>query len=154
MFHYKLLYILFAQYVFIYTLYFSYIFSCCFILSNKLRKKRWVKMLFLDFPFLRYMYNNMYGGHWGDHRRRRFGDFRSQSFCQVAASGSRQGAFMECQTCYNLYGCCSLIFFRLKETFSNKAGWDVCWGSEGEVFVFVFVFFFNIYFCEEMMLLS
>ena len=51
-----------------------------------------------------YMYNNMYGGHWGDHRRRRFGDFRSQSFCQVTASGSRQGAFMECQTCYNLYG--------------------------------------------------
>ena len=72
-------------------------------------------MLFLDFPFLRYMYNNMYGGHWGDHRRRRFGDFRSQSFCQVTASGSRQGAFMECQTCYNLYGCCSLNFFDLRK---------------------------------------
>lgn len=144
MFHYKLLYILFAQYVFIYTLYFSYIFSCCFILSNKLRKKRWVKMLFLDFPFLRYMYNNMYGGHWGDHRRRRFGDFRSQSFCQVAASGSRQGAFMECQTCYNLYGCCSLNFFDLrKHSPIKRAGMFV--GVLKVRFLYLYLFFFLIY---------
>lgn len=127
------------------SLYIHYIFLIFFLVVSfcptNFVQKRWLSRCWCFRLPLRYMYNNMYGGHWGDHRRRRFGDFRSQSFCQVTASGSRQGAFMECQTCYNLYGCCSLIFFRLKETFSNKAGWDVCWGSEGEVFVFVFVSF-------------
>lgn len=107
-----------------------YICNCIFfvvILPNKLRGAK-----MLNKPLVaRYMYNNMYGDHWGDHRRRRFGDFRSQSFCQVTAPGSRQGAFMECQTCYNLYG------QQPKNLSKNYA-----LGSEGEI-LYVFLFFQN-----------
>lgn len=51
-----------------------------------------------------YAYNNMYSNDWEVHRRRRFGDFRSQSFCVVTAPGERNGAFMACEQCYRLYG--------------------------------------------------
>lgn len=46
----------------------------------------------------------MYSNDWEVHRRRRFGDFRSQSFCVVTAPGERNGAFMACEQCYRLYG--------------------------------------------------
>jgi len=52
----------------------------------------------------RYAYNNMYGDSWEIHRRRRYGDFRSQSFCIVTAAGDRNGAFMACEQCYRIYG--------------------------------------------------
>ena len=52
----------------------------------------------------RYAYNNMYGDSWEMHRRRRYGDFRSQSFCIVTAAGDRNGAFMACEQCYRIYG--------------------------------------------------
>ncbi|CAK9023823.1 unnamed protein product [Durusdinium trenchii] len=51
-----------------------------------------------------YAYNNMYGDSWEIHRRRRVGDFRSQSFCVVTAPGDRNGAFMACEQCYRIYG--------------------------------------------------
>lgn len=51
-----------------------------------------------------YAYNNMYGDSWEIHRRRRYGDFRSQSFCIVTAAGDRNGAFVACEQCYRIYG--------------------------------------------------
>ena len=38
------------------------------------------------------------------HRRRRNGNYYDAEWCVVTASGSRNGAFMECNQCYRLYG--------------------------------------------------
>ncbi|CAJ1355436.1 unnamed protein product [Effrenium voratum] len=51
-----------------------------------------------------YAYNNMYSDSWGDHRRRRIYPFGRPNYCIVTAGGDRNGAFMECQQCYNMYG--------------------------------------------------
>ena len=70
-----------------------FVVGTCFGLSGRIFQKR-----------SRYAYNNMYSNDWEVHRRRRFGDFRSQSFCVVTAPGERNGAFMACEQCYRLYG--------------------------------------------------
>lgn len=50
-------------------------------------------------------YNNMYNENaYGGHRRRRVGNYYDVEWCVVTASGSRNGAFMECNQCYRLYG--------------------------------------------------
>lgn len=41
---------------------------------------------------------------YGTHRRRRVGSYYETEWCIVTATGSREGAFMECQQCYRLYG--------------------------------------------------
>lgn len=53
-----------------------------------------------------YAFNSMYGDAYGYEvfRRRRINDFRNPDYCIVTAPGSRNGAFMECQNCYRLYG--------------------------------------------------
>ena len=52
-----------------------------------------------------YAFNSMYGDAYGYEvfRRRRMHDFRNPDYCIVTAPGSRNGAFMECQHCYQLY---------------------------------------------------
>lgn len=52
-----------------------------------------------------YAYNNMYNSDaYGLHRRRRMGNYYDAEWCIVTSTGSRQGDFMECNSCYRLYG--------------------------------------------------
>lgn len=41
---------------------------------------------------------------YGLHRRRRMGNYYDAEWCIVSATGSRQGDFMECNSCFRLYG--------------------------------------------------